>query len=121
MTGERTVSFVTLMAAQFPALGRLRAEHVNDNVGETLPHVFLGDVTRHVLSLLDETSGHVTSQSELHDILQAFEDAYTTGDEDIQELIVVSFLEHLPYPGETGAEIRDMLGPNLRRQLRVLG
>jgi hypothetical protein len=119
---ERTISFVKSTAARFPTLNLLLEEHVRDNLNEILPHVFFGDVTRHVLSLLfAESSDGLDTQRELRDILDYLEDTYSSGDEELRELISVSFLENLPRPGEKGAQIREMVGSNLRGQLHVIG
>ena len=38
-------------------------------------------------------------------------------DHQVDELIAVSFLEQLPYPGQPGAELVTLLGPRLRVEL----
>jgi hypothetical protein len=38
---EQTVAFVRSMVARLPNLSELFEEHVKDNFGEVLPHVFL--------------------------------------------------------------------------------
>lgn len=119
---EHPVSFVRSMVARFPSLSALLEAHIKDNLGEMLPHVFLGDVTRYVLSLLLAVgAGGLPARRELRGILDYLEEAFDDGDEELQELISVSFLENLPRPGQTGAEIRKMVGPNLRKQLHVIG
>ena len=119
---EKAITFVTSMVAHFPGLKALLEEHVKDNLGEMLPHVFFGEVTRYMLSLvLAASSGGLLPRNELRDILHYLEEAYATGDDELRELITVSILENLPRPGDAGAEIREMIGPNLTRQLRVIG
>jgi hypothetical protein len=59
--------------------------------------------------------------SRLSEFLEVLEDAYISGGDEIENLVSVSFLEHLPRPGEPGSEIRERLGPALRRQLAVIG
>ena len=119
---EPTISFVKASAARFPELKTLLEEHTKDNDGEILPYVFLGDVTRYVLSLLFAgSSGDLEARRELRRILDYLEDAYSNGGEEIQDLIALSFLENLPRQGERGAQIRDMVGPNLKKQLELIG
>lgn len=119
---EQAVSFVRSMVARFPTLSALLEEHLEDNLGEILPHVFFGDVTRYVLSLLLAASGGgLPPRRELRDILDFLEEAYSGSSEELRELISASFLENLPRPGETGARIREIVGPNLGRQLHVIG
>jgi hypothetical protein len=98
-------------------------EHLKDNLGEILPHVFFGDLTRYVVSLCCAAgSGSASSieHRELDDILDMLEAEYAKGDDELQELISVSFLEHLPRPGERGSEIRNMLGRRLSEQLAAI-
>ena len=118
---ERTIAFVRSLVERFPTLSSMFDEHVKDN-GEILPHIFFGDLTRYVVSLLLSGAG-VARRRELEDILRTLEKAYASvGDEDeLQELISVSFLEHLPRPGDEGSEVRSMVGPRLSQQLKLIG
>ena len=52
---------------------------------------------------------------EVRRILDLLEAEYGTGD--VDEPIAVSFVENLPYPGEAGTGIVDLLGPKLRAEL----
>jgi hypothetical protein len=118
---ERTVTFVSATVIRFPGLKALFAEHRRDNFGEVLPHVFFGDFTRYVIALLDqEQAGVAGAGNELREILAYLENSYAEGDEDICELIVVSFLENLtPWAGQD-VRIREFVGPHLRHQLDVM-
>jgi hypothetical protein len=53
-------------------------------------------------------------------ITDQLEAEYEDGDAAVRELIAVSFLENLPYPGEKGADIAGHLGPALRAVLDQL-
>ena len=90
-------------------------EHLKDNFGELLPHVFFGDVTRRLVALSED--GSDLAHAELDRVLAFLEDRFDEGDEQIQELIAVSLLENLPRPGESGVGIRRSLGPGLRAEL----
>jgi hypothetical protein len=120
---NQTVSFVRSTVERFPSLYGPLEEHIRDNYGEVLPHVFFGDVTRYVVSLLlaARSGANLPPRRELRDILSYLEEAYASGDEEIRGLISVSFLENLPRPGESGAKLREMVGPNLMSQLRAIG
>jgi hypothetical protein len=112
-------SFVTTILARFPRLGGILVEHLKDSAGEVLPHVFLGEVTRHVQSLLLAADGPGSpSGREARQILAYLEEVYSTGTREIRELIAVSFLENLPGSGQPGSQVREMLGPQLSAQLR---
>ena len=114
-------SYITSIVNRFPGLRPVLDEHIKDNFGETLPTVFFGDVTRYVMTLLERaTWGEFAPRRELKDILCYFEESYFAGDKDVQDLIVLGFLENLPNLGEEGSQIRNMLGPNLQRRLKDL-
>jgi hypothetical protein len=118
---EATIFFVEGIANRFPSVRELLREHVEDN-DEIIPHVFFGDLTRHLTALYKlQTKGDSNAASELRGILDDLENGYVLGDSDIQELIVVSFLENLPAPGEEGAELREMVGPNLKNERPLFG
>jgi hypothetical protein len=109
---------VNMMGARFSPLGALLEEHLRDNKGEVLPHVFFGDATRYILSLVGSSKkAGLSPRRELRDILAYLEEPYSGGDSEVQELISASFLENLPRIDEAVSQIRQMLGPNLRRKL----
>ncbi|MBN9090663.1 MAG: hypothetical protein J0J01_27440 [Reyranella sp.] len=109
------------MAERFPGLKHPLDEHIEAN-DEILPHVFFYDVTLYVLALAASVRlGSKPAERELRAILDLFEERFTNGSEDVQELISASFLENVPMPGEKGAEIREMVGPNMRVRLDLIG
>ncbi len=59
----------------------------------------------------------IVAQSLLDDLLDALSCVHT-GDTDIRELIIVSFVEHLPDPGEPNAAIRELLPAALQQAAR---
>jgi hypothetical protein len=117
-----TTAFARQLAGLSPALSTLLEEHIKDNFGELLPHLFLGDVTRHIVALAQTPvpQASFAVRRELKTILEAIEHGYVTGNAELQELIAASFLENLPTKGEPGSEIRGMVGPELGRQLRAM-
>jgi hypothetical protein len=120
---DSTALLVRMLVEKFPGLSELYRKHLTDNFGELLPHVFFGDFTRYVVSLYLGCTGESEDSNvrTVGEILECLENAYETGDEQVQELISVSFLENLPRPGETGSEIRKRMGPHLTEQLSVIG
>jgi hypothetical protein len=123
---EVTIDFIEGFIRGYPRLKPIFEEHVSENFGEVLPHVFFGDLTRYLVSRFLEVESGARSQrreaaSELRSLVNDLEDAYADGDEEIQELISVSFLEELPRPDEVGSGLRTWLGPGLTAQLRVIG
>ena len=109
------VALLGALAWRFGALRRLLDEHLEDNEYEILPHLLIADYERWAEAALAE--GDPT----LQEFLDMLEDAYLTGGDEVEELISVSFLEHLPRPGEPQSQLRDLVGPTLRKQLDVIG
>ena len=123
---ETMIAFVEDLVHRFPNLRPLYEEHVSD-FDEILSHVFFGDVTRYVVDLFlrwqagaEDPDG---AEKELRNLLQFLEDSYRDDHGgDIDELIAVSFLEALPRPQEEpGWEIRSLIGPEMTKQLHVIG
>ena len=110
---EVTIDLIDRLVGKFPTLQPLLREHLAENFGEVLPHVFFGDLTRYVAS--EFLQG--TDYGLLRALLDELEHAFGVGDERITEVIAVSFLQNLPRPGEEGESLRDLLGPALRSEL----
>jgi hypothetical protein len=107
--------FVGSLVARVPELTPLLQEHLDDYEG-LLPHVFMGDVTRWAIERfkVDETD------RSLQNALDFMEGWAATSKEKDQELVVVSLLENLPFPGQDGEGIREVLGPTLRQLLAMI-
>lgn len=115
-----TSGFIHYLVGRFQVLGPILREHVSDNFGELLPHVFVGDLTRYVVAeFVREEGGSASEYPTLRQILDELEEASARGDE-VSALIAVSFLENLPRRGESGAGILALLGPGLRSQLDAI-
>jgi hypothetical protein len=104
---------VVHVAAQSPQLDALLEEHLQDNRGELLPHLYFGDVTRRFEELWKERSDPLAS-GEIRRILDQLEQGLALEDEYVQNLIAVSFIEDLwalwPDP-----EFEKLLGPKMKR------
>lgn len=123
---EAAIDFIERLVGRYPILKPIFDEHVSDNFGEVLPHLFFGDLTRYTVSRFLDVDSEAVPQGleagpELRRLLNDIEDTYSDGDEEIQELISASFLENLPRPGEQASGLRAWLGPELSAQLRVIG
>jgi hypothetical protein len=86
-------------------------DHIAFN-DEVLPHVFFGDVTRYIVKGFDLRS---PNRAEACQLLALFERGLEEGDEDVDNLICVSFLEGLPVE-EQYHRIRGAMGPLLRTE-----
>jgi len=123
---ESSIAFVDRLLAAFPGLRDAYAEHLSDNFGEVLPHGFLWEVVRYATALYLMSSAAPDPRArqqagvELRAMLDYIENEYVHGNEEIRELIGVSFLESLPSPDEEAADIRSRLGPVTRGKLEEI-
>jgi hypothetical protein len=112
------VAFLGYVVHRFRALMHLLEEHLEDNDGELLPHVLMGDMTRWLVEHADVEIHKLTVRA----ILATFEENFTPRSADkVSELIAASFLENLPELGEPGGQIRTEVGPKMRGQLVRIG
>jgi hypothetical protein len=115
-------SFVRMLAAQYPEIQELLDEHIRDNLGEILPHVFFGDVTRYLVALANTSrAGSDEARGKLQAILNLLEIKFSAGPREVVDLLSASFLENLPRAGEDGSDVRTMLGPSLTKELKIIG
>lgn len=112
-------SFVASFVREFPELYPILQDHQLDNFGELLPHIFFGDLSRHIISSFISYQKDDRQKNPLA-MLDALEKAFADGSEDTRNLISVSFLEYLPFPGEDGYEIIGHLGPALTKELEMI-
>ena len=82
-------AFVGRLSKAFPAVARLRSEHVREN-RELLSHPFLGDVARYAISLF-KSKGDVASQ-ELRKLCSFMEKEYASGTPSVRALIALGVL-----------------------------
>jgi hypothetical protein len=82
-------SLIAALVEADPGLGPVLHEHMETH-GELLSHVLFGDVTRFILAAV--ARGDDTSVSQLLDLLDAGLDS---GDPDVVELVVASFVENV--------------------------
>ncbi|HEV2500238.1 MAG TPA: hypothetical protein VGY31_11730 [Terriglobia bacterium] len=99
-----------------PELRPLLDEHIQQ-YDELLPHVFFGDVTRFVMDRVRTEGGAGNQDAVVRRILGFLEEAMASSDENVQELVSLSFLENLDPSDPAYEELKAMLGPNLRREL----
>jgi hypothetical protein len=92
----------------------LLQEHLVDNGGEVLPHLFISDVAR----WLSANAGQQPDTARA--VLSWLESERSCGYSDVDNLIDVSLVEMLPRPGEPGAEVRGLLGPLLAAEAERL-
>jgi hypothetical protein len=110
------VAFTGALCRQFPVFMPMLQEHLDDYDG-LLPHVLMADVTRWIVQRFKADPADAV----LRQVIDYLETAFQEDSGEDRELIAASFLENLPRPEETGAEIRALLGPALQEQLRLIG
>ena len=113
MTSEpTTTSYVGFLVWKFPELMSIFGEHLNDNDGVILPHVFMAAVEAWAETLL------IPNPVRLSDLLEELDCALGSENAEVVNMIDVSFVENLPYPDELNAEIRTLLPSRLKQLLR---
>jgi len=114
-----TVALVGALFYRFKALRPLLQEHLEDQDGGVLPHLLMADIERWAEAEIAKGDGD--ARTFVQEVLDFLEDAYATQGAEVEELIAVSFLEHIPRPGEPGSQLRALVGPRLAGELRRLG
>lgn len=98
------------LAARYPQLASLVDDYVEWCDGEMLPHLIMGEVIVWLTDHLE--SDHAVCVS----ILAWMEAKFIEGPAEVRNLLSVSAVENIPAPGERGSQLRDMLGPSLRKE-----
>jgi len=101
------------LAKWFPQLKPVVVNHVYCNFGELLPRRFLGEVLWYTLATHD-TRDPSEARQLVQPILDFIERRFQSGDDEVRELIVASFVQPLAHQGEAGHRLRLMLGPALQ-------
>ncbi|HEY9330721.1 MAG TPA: hypothetical protein VIS09_21190 [Streptomyces sp.] len=101
------VKLVKDLVAEIPAFEDLYETHVFNQDG-VLPHVFFWDVTQETVQ---SYLGLDVGAPDWWRTLRFLEEQSTRGVPEIDEVVVTSFLEYLPFPGKPGHEIVGELGP----------
>ena len=112
---EKTIEFTRRLVEAFPALEEDYENHVFNNAGETLPHLFAS------MELMDAVVGSYLGQEDYRALdwaeVLAYHDKQLAEEQDseVRNVVTVSFLEDLPNRDEPGYGIVAHLGPNLAR------
>lgn len=104
--------FVAKLATKYKTLEAAFSEHKMDNFGMVLPHLVMADFCRVVCN---ETDNLHWVQDFLSDLEKEFS---KVDDDEVSNLIAVSFIENLPSPSEN-AGITAKLPPKMRWQYCV--
>jgi hypothetical protein len=117
----RTVKeFIDNLLIKVPELQPLYNEHMLD-YDSMLPHVFMGDLTRFVVTLHKDIlveGWRRRKKKMLALILEELEQALVLGNHDLQELICVSFIENLDPLDKDYKALELLFGKELLKQVR---
>ncbi|QNP65049.1 hypothetical protein [Streptomyces genisteinicus] len=109
MTTTPDVQLVRDLVAQVPGFEEMYESHMFDQDG-VLPHVFFWDVVQEtVRSYL----GQDPEAPDWRRTLDFLDERLALGVKEADAVIVTSFLNDLPFPGEPGHDIVRSLGPHL--------
>jgi hypothetical protein len=98
-------TFVADLVSVAPVLRGVLDEHLADQGGELLPHLFAADVTRWLSARGPEPT-----------VLAVLEHHLADGDDEVRNVVALGVLENL----EPGNVLRAALGPGLRAELAAL-
>ncbi|MFJ5956875.1 hypothetical protein ACIQC5_13065 [Paenarthrobacter sp. NPDC092416] len=101
------------LIADHPNLRPSYEEHLEDNDGELLPHLLIADICRWVVA---EQASNPLRVLQLLSWLEVHFAGLGHVMDDVDNVIAVSFIEHLPLPSELGAGVVLLLGPKMKAQ-----
>jgi hypothetical protein len=110
-----TAVFVDRLVNEVPELAEVYRQHLAD-CGLLLPHVFMGDVTRYVVSQVMSSS----PTEPVSRILNLLERGLQSDDQQVKELIGVSFIENLSDEEVALHRLLPQFGEALRREVRSI-
>ena len=107
---------VTDLVAQVPGFEEVYETHLDDN-GSVLPHVIFWDITQEIVTsyLRDEPD-----PAKWRAALDFLERRFLRDITEVNQVIVTSFLDSLPFAGEPGHGIVDQLGPALTKRYQLI-
>ncbi|MFY1686733.1 DUF7674 family protein [Plantactinospora sp. WMMB782] len=112
--------FVRDLVARFPALRPGYEEHLRDN-GELLPHVFFGIGEGFTDRVVDAyTRDGAADTLDWRSVLTFLDAYFDRGDRAVDEVVVTSFLDALPWPEQPGYGLVDELPERLRARFHLI-
>jgi hypothetical protein len=100
-----------------PELEPIWREHLEDNYGDPLSHIFLGTVA---LRIGDAAERRGRLPSWIASTANELEALLADGDPEVENLIAVSFAELLPSHGRPARKLRAKFGPRLTALARQM-
>lgn len=122
MSSSASELLVERLVAAAPGIKPLYDAHLV-NYDELLPHVFFGDVSRYVTqNFASRNDGSLPGEcaGDAGRILKVLEDAVKAGDQEVLELVSVSFLENIDWASDEGKAVWSAMGRELRREKSLL-
>ncbi|KAA3606472.1 MAG: hypothetical protein DWQ01_17585 [Planctomycetota bacterium] len=127
MPSSEAEQLILQMVEAVPGLRPLYEAHISIN-DELLAHVFMGDVSRFVISGFQDTwesEPYDPPLGEVGEVFGILEIAFAKGHPYVTELISVSFLENiyfdsLDWKKESRERIRSSLGPSLLEEFEKI-
>jgi len=118
-TGGSVRSVIAALAACLPEDEEAIRGGIHERLDKLAALFLLPALAKWIVSALRAGQGSADFAKAAH-ALDALESLARAHDDELSALLAVGFLRYLPRPGEPGHDIRDMLGPELRRELERL-
>jgi hypothetical protein len=108
-------NFAEKLIKEIPELKETYNDNLDDN-GKILNHTFLGDIFWDMERTIIQNTPKYTTR-----LMNFLDEAMTSSDEKIQELIAVSFVEYLIVTNSASLRLIEFfLGPNLKKELKSM-
>ena len=111
---NRNKLFIEELLDLVPELRSVYDKHLENN-GSLLQHVFMGDATRFIIAEASKSQNEILLQK----LLNYLEAGLKQGEE-VEELIVVSFVENLIDEKIALQVLKPLMGSNLRTQVETI-
>jgi hypothetical protein len=112
--------FLNELLKKVPELTSVYDEHLYD-YEELLPHVLMAEITRFIVKLANKVIKNKKDDNlKLSVILDHFENALNEGNEELTNIIVVSFLENLETDIPAYSFLKSQFGKELKNSLKVI-
>ena len=107
--------FVGILIERYGALWRLFDSLKQEHGDKVPPQIFLEDLVYWLIARLTKGGSR---DGLLLEILSFLEDVFTHGDAQVKQLLALSFLQRLLDSGQSGSELRSLIGPAMSEELQ---
>lgn len=108
------LDMVAILREKFPEFEQEYQEH-NEVYKELLAHLLITDFAVWLAKFYGEGGESHPNKDRVQEILNEMESLYVHGNDHVKNIIAVSFMEDLPSSEESSVDLRELLGPTLKK------